>query len=263
MEKSIASISRSAEILKCLSDGINRISDISQKLKMGKSTVHRLLKALESAKLVIQDPVTHHYYLGSLIINLASKPLIAHQNLNVCALESLTYLREFTRETVILHIRIGVERICLEELQSLENIKFSAGKGYVAPIYTGSAGKVLLSEISEIELQQLLENINLKAIAPNTITNKDELLKEIKKAKKQGYAMSFGERVSKSSSVSVPIKEYICPVAMSILGPDNRFTLERMKAALVEMKKEAKRISEKLIKTNSYALGCDGQNSNR
>jgi DNA-binding IclR family transcriptional regulator len=155
-------------------------------------------------------------------------------------------LRDFSGETVVLHVRIGLERICLEELKSLGNIIYTSGKGFVAPIYTGSAGKILLSELKDDAIQLLLRNIRLVSIGPNTITDKKVLLKELVKVRKQGYATSFGERVPGSASISVPIKNYSCPVALSVLGSDNRFSLNRMMNVLKKMKKSASDISRRL-----------------
>jgi DNA-binding IclR family transcriptional regulator len=248
--KIVNSITKGADILRNLSEGIDRISDLSKNLKLSKSTAHRLLKTLEISELVMQDPITRRYYLGPLILKLASRPIIAHQNLIICAFGEMKHLRDFSRETVVLHIRIGLERICLEEVQSLENIKYMAGKGFVAPIYTGSAGKILLSELKNNELQLLVENLQLNPIGPHTITDKKTLLKELEKVRKQGYATSFGERIPGSASISAPIKNYICPVALSVLGPDNRFSLKMMMGVLKEMKKSASRISKKLIEAN-------------
>ncbi len=252
----INSIARSAVILRILSNGIDRISDLSNELHLSKSTIHRLLKTLKTSEFVMQDPITRRYYLGPLIIELASKPFVAHESLIICGLEQMKYLRDLSGETVVLHIRIGLERICLEELQSFENIKYTAGKGFIAPIYTGSAGKILLSELNDNELQVLLNNIHLKPIGPKTITEKRVLLKELEKVREQGYATSFGERVPGSASISIPIKNYICPVALSILGPDNRFSLDIMLEVLEKMKESAARISRKLLEANPKGNVC-------
>jgi DNA-binding IclR family transcriptional regulator len=244
--KIVNSITRGAEILRSLSHGIDRISDLSTKLRLSKSTIHRLLKTLEGSELVMQDPVTRRYYLGPLVLYLASKPIIAHQNLVVSAFKEMEYLRDLSKETVVLHIRIGLDRLCLEELQSSENIRYVAGKGAVAPVYTGSAGKVLLSEIRDDELELLLKSLTFVPIGPKTITNKRILLKELEKVRNQGYATSFGERLPGAASISVPIKNYICPVALSLLGPDNRFDLKAMMKVLGEMRASAYRLSVKL-----------------
>jgi DNA-binding IclR family transcriptional regulator len=173
--------------------------------------------------------------------------MIAHQSLIVSAYEEMKYLRDLSRETVVLHIRLGLERICLEELESLENIKYTAGKGFTAPLYTGSAGKVLLSELGDDELQLILKHLTLVRVGPNTITDKKVLLKELEKVRKQGYATSFRERLPEGASISVPIRGYVCPVALSVLGPGNRFSPKIMMEVLKEMKKSAAKVSAKLL----------------
>jgi DNA-binding IclR family transcriptional regulator len=246
----VNSVLRSAEILKVLSDGIDRISDLSNRLNLSKSTIHRFLKSLEASGFVTQDPVTRRYYLGSLVLNLASKPIIAHQKLIVASFGEMKYLRDLTRETIVLHVRIGLERICLEELESPENIRYIAGKGVVAPIHTGSAGKMLLSEMEDHDLQLLLNNIRFSKVGPNTITDKRKFMDELMKAKKQGYATSFSERIPGGASISVPIKHYICPVALSVLGPDNRFSLDVMQRFVKKIKESASRISKHFVETH-------------
>ena len=251
--KIINSITKGADILRSLSDGIDRISDLSDRLHLRKSTVHRFLKSLQMSGLVMQDPITRRYFLGPLILNITSRPVISHQHLVLCAFEEMRSLRNLSRETVVLHIRIGLERICLEELASFENIRYTVGKGFVAPIYTGSAGKALLSELEDNELQLLMNHLRLDRIGPNTITDKKALLKEVEKIRKKGYATSFGERILGSASISVSVKHYICPVALSVLGPDNRFNLKRMMDILELMKEGSRRISQKLIEANPRA----------
>ena len=251
-QKMINSTLRAADILRNLSDGIDRISDLSKALNLSKGTLHRFLKSLEFAGLVRQDPLTRRYNLGPLVLELASKPIISHQNLIFCASEDMKYLRDLTGETVVIQIRLGRERICLEELQSTQHIKYTARKGHVAPIYTGSAGKVLLSELKDDDLHILLKNIRLIPIGPNTITDKKVLIEELKKVKEQEYAISFGERIAGAASIAVPVKSYVCPVALGVLGPDNRFSLKVIMRFLQEIKDAASRISRKLIEGREY-----------
>lgn len=242
----IKSIKRGVDVLKSLANGTDRISDLCNELKMSKSTVYRLLETLESLDLAKQDPISRRYYLGPLVVELSSKPLIAHQNLVICAYDEMQHLRGMSRETVIIHVRIGSERICLEEVLSPEPIKYSAGKGSIAPIWIGSAGKILLSELEDYELQLILKNIELVRMGPNTITDKKILLEEIEKVRKEGFAVSIGERIAGAASISVPIKNYVCPVSLSILGPENR-VVPVMFDFLENMKESAAHISNKFI----------------
>jgi IclR family KDG regulon transcriptional repressor len=241
----INSIYRSAEILKSIFNGINRLTDISYNLNVNKSTTHRLLKALETSGLIIQDHLTRKYLPGHLILRLASNPISSHQLLIVSSYDEMVRLRDVTRESVVLHIAIGSKRICLEEVQTKEDIKYISGVGSVAPIYVGAGGKVLLSEMEERNLELLLNSIKLLPVGPKTVIKREMLLKELEKIRKQGYATSKGERLYGGVAISVPIKNYVCPVALTILGPQFRFGA-KMIDSLGDLKLSAKRISEKL-----------------
>ena len=244
--KSVKSIIRSANILKCISKGCNRIRDIAKSSNLSKGTTHRLLITLAETGFVVQDPISLKYYLGPAILELSSNSDIAHNSLIICALEQMQDLMMLTGETVLLHVRIGLQRVCIAEVESLQNIKYTNGIGYVAPLYTGAAGKVLLSELQDDQLDNLLAQMRLAPITPNTIIDKDRLLDEIHQVREVGYSTSLGERVLGSSCVSLPIKNYIMPVALSILGPDNRFTPIRLLEHLGGIKESSKEISNKL-----------------
>jgi DNA-binding IclR family transcriptional regulator len=231
--------------LKNVFKGVNRLTDISYNLKLNKSTTHRLLKSLENSGLIIQHPITRKYLPGHLFLRLASNPIFSHQLLVVSCHDEMVHLRNLTRESVVLHIAIGSKRICLEEIQTDEDIKYISGVGSVAPIYVGAGGKVLLSEIENKDLELLLNNIKLLPVGPKTVIDRKRLLKEIEKIRKRGYATSRGERLYGGVAISVPIKNYVCPVALTILGPQFRFG-SKMINYLGDLKLSAKRISEKL-----------------
>jgi len=240
------SITRGIDILKSLSEGTDRVTDLAKQHGLSKSTTHRILKSLENTSIVRRDPITRRYYVGPLMLDLASRPIVSHQGLTLSAFEEMRRLRDLTQETVVLHIRIGLERVCLEELPSFQALRYTAGKGFIAPVYTGSAGKILLSELNDAELDLLLRNIKCTKIGPNTITDQEVLKEEIRKARVQGYAVSFSERVPGSASISVPVKSYVCPVALSVLGPESRFGACVMMDHLKEIKESSVRISQQL-----------------
>ena len=244
--KASKTIIKGVSLLRHLAGGTNTVTDVASARDLSKATTHRLLKSLETSRLAVQDPITRQYFLGPLIFELASSSLAAHQALIMCASEDMAALRELSGETVALYIRIGLERICVEEVPSRATIRFTVGKGGVFPLYVGSSGKVLLSELADPDLNLLVSHLHLAPVGPETITNRGVFLKEVKKTRKQGYATSFSERVPGGASICVPIHNYVCPVALSVLGPDNRFTREAMMRLLGSIKAGAARISRKL-----------------
>ncbi len=106
---------------------------------------------------------------------------------------------------------------------------------------------MLLAELNDDELHLLLNHLQLIRVGPNTITDRKVLLREVEKVRKQGYATSHHERLPDAASISVPIKGYPCPVALSVLGPDSRFSQKAMFEVLKEMKRSAAGISLNLL----------------
>lgn len=239
-------VKRTAETLKLLSEHSLRFTDIAKELQLTKSTAHRLLRALEQTELIKKNPLSGSYYLGPLISQLAASPISEHQFLITSSIEEMRRLRNLSGETVNLQIPLGTERMCLEEIQSKEFIKYVSGKGAIYPIFAGSAGKMLLSMMNNDQIDLLMRKFYYVPSAPNPIKNTKDLWKEIELARKLGHSTSFGERVAGSASVAVPISEYICPVILNILGPADRFTKDSISGILEEMKLSAARISKEL-----------------
>jgi len=218
----IKSVYRAVNILFCLSNDINTVTDISRSCELSKPTVYRLLKTLEETLLVTQDPVTHKYYLGPLINRIAANPQANHQYLVNCALDELRHLWDFSGETVELNIMVGLQYVRLYEIQSKFELKVVAGPDPVGPVYVGAAAKVLLSQLDDNELQTALNNIKLIRVTENSIVDKGELMAQAKEIQRQGYSVSIGERIPDALCISAPIKNYFLPVALSLVGPVSR-----------------------------------------
>jgi DNA-binding IclR family transcriptional regulator len=253
--KIVNSIVRAAHILQTLSNGNSRIGKISESVKLSKGTTHRLLLTLTKVGFVVQDPLTQGYHLGPGLLQLFADPILSHNSLASCAFKDMTYLKDLTRETVLLDLRSGLQKVCIEKIDSPENLKYTNEKGFAAPLYVGGGGKVLLAELKDDEIQAILNQINFIPITSNTIVDPEQLWAQIKKVRQQGYATSFGERVPGSSCVSVPVKNYVTPVALSILGPASRFTPKRIMETVAELKRAAGRISDNLQNLRELGKG--------
>ena len=241
----IKSVRLAVDVLKCLGNDSERLSNISSRLGLSKSTVHRLLKTLEASGMVSQDSQNRRYQLGSLIISLASSLVLSHQRLTMCAFEDMKYMRDLSGETVVIYTRIGTQIICLEELPSEQGVKLAVGKDSRLPLHVGSASMVLLSELDDAEIEKIIKNVSFTPFTPNTITDKTVFMENIREVRKRGWAISRGTYALGAASVAVPIKDYFNPVALSILGPEARFAPKKMDV-LKEMKESANRISIKV-----------------
>jgi DNA-binding IclR family transcriptional regulator len=213
------SILRIAIILASICNGINTLPDISEHSKLSRSTVHRLLKGLERSFLVIYDPASRRYYLGSLFRHLISKPLVTHEYLVSCAAKEMERLAAITEETVVLSVKIGLNHAALHSVASLHELRIVEPNRKIGPLHVGAGGKILLSQLGDTELKEALRNIQCE---PANELDADRLLAEIRQIRSQGYSVTSGERVFGSTFVAAPINGYEIPAALSVVGPDAR-----------------------------------------
>ena len=242
--KIVNTISRSAKILKSLSEGYTRLEDIYPKAGLNKSTTHRLLKSLVSTGLAYQSSLNRHYFLGPLFLELSANPGVSHQMLILGALEELRGLRDASGETSLMMVPSGDQRLILKEVCSKQKISLSLGDGSTVPLYVGSSGRTLLSQYADEDLDKLLGKIKMVPVSPNAIIKENLLKKEIDKIRKKGYGTSSGEMLPDSAGISVPVKGYFCPVALCVIGPKFRF---KPISILDELKQSSTRISDRLL----------------
>ncbi len=252
----INSIIRAAEILKCLSNGISKMTELSRRLEVNKATVHQILKTLEGRGLVSQNPATRRYYLGPLIQTLAENPMMIHRIVSELALPEMERMRDLFNETVVLQIRRGGQRLVLEKVTSNQKMNYFSEKNELAPIHAGAAGKVLLSQMHNLQLASLLQRLELVKVGSNTITDKTQLNRELEEIRIKGYAISSGETFANAAAVAVPLENYTCPVALAVVGPDDQI-LEKKDLLLSELMKSGDHLSMKIMEVTGIKNAKD------
>jgi DNA-binding IclR family transcriptional regulator len=245
--ENVKSLGKAISILKVLSNDTRKLSEISRQLKIGKSTVHRLLRTLKTYGLTIQDPNSEEYYPGPLVFEIASNPMKYHQYLMFATYSKMDELRRTTGETISLDIQFGAEKFKLQQLNGLKNISFIGGPFVLDQLWSGASGKVILAQLPDAELQMILDNIELTKLTPRTITDKQIFTQELIKVKERGYSTSIGETELGVAGIAAPIENYFIPVSLAMIGPENRIT-QNIMDSIDALKVKAREISEDLKK---------------
>lgn len=198
-------IRRAARILQSLKndpDGIS-LSKIAERTELPRSTVHRLVGALESEGLVVTASANGRYRLGPAIPTLA---VAAERNF---ALDYHPYLVELSREvdeTVDLgvleydHVRFVHQVAAPRRLRAVSSI------GAVCPAYCTANGKALLAREPVEHVARLLPE-RLERLTPNTITNRHQLLAELGRVRAQGIAIDREEHTIGICAIGVAVED--------------------------------------------------------
>ena len=242
-EAAPSSLERATDILICLGNGINSATEIAAYSEYSVSTVHRLLQSLTDLGWVIQDEISHKYFLGSLVHNLASNMVTAHRYLVLHALKEMYRLSDLTEETVILGALQQLNFLKLHDIPSSHNLRIIEASDKLKGQYLGATAKVLLAQLEDKELKAFLKHMKNEPATPDSVVDNDVLLEQIKEIRRTGYSISYGERIKGAMCISAVVNNYFCPVALYIVGPRERVE-PRLNNHVNELVASARLVSE-------------------
>ena len=119
------------------------LADIAGALELTVPTTHRLLRAMQDAEFVVQDPNTRFYSLGPAILRMAAV-IEGRDDILAISTPVLARLRETSGESVGFHWLVGDRRVCVLELVSDHSLRMASGVGHTYPLTGGASSKAIL-----------------------------------------------------------------------------------------------------------------------
>jgi len=225
-----------------------KLQDISKQSGIPESTVLRILQTLIVNRYAFQDEDTNAYYLTmklSYIGNLISSSI----DIREIAKPFLRKLSEQCRESASLVIEQDMQAVYIDFVDGPDSLlKTLKLIGRTAPLHCTAVGKCILTNYSAEKLDKYISIKGLIKTTKNSIDNKKNLILEINKIKKQGYAIDNEECEIGVRCIAAPIIDYMGTViaSISITGPSTRLTLDRINRLKNYVKETAKNISSRL-----------------
>jgi DNA-binding IclR family transcriptional regulator len=207
----VGTLDRAVAILDAVQGGVRRLGQIAEATSLPHPPAHRLIRALEGHGFLARD-AEHGYRLGPRLLRLASEAL-RELPLRDVAHPVLEDLADVTGETAQLYVRSGKARICIDAVESANELRAIVGIGAALPLHAGSAGKVFLAFSSADPAPFIRQAADPERFA-----------REVELARVRGWASSSGERQPGVGSVSAPILGAYDIVlgVISVSGPSSR-----------------------------------------
>ena len=227
MSESIRAVERALDVLLCFDSQTPALSmtQISERVGINKSTVHRLLATLEARRFVDRDPLTGIYKPGLRLLQMAFLTL-EHNDLRRLASPFLHNLCEQHRENVNLGVLDDADVVYLEVVESPQRVKLAAAPGERLPAFCTASGKAILAFLPEETVRRILGQ-GMPRCTQATLVTPEAFLENSRQVREQGFAMSEQEFEEGINAVAVPICNH--PIAsVSIAGPAYRLTRKRM-----------------------------------
>ena len=225
-----------------------RIAEIASGLHLNKTTVYRLLSALERLDLVQRDPEKEQYRLGLKLHELGTKALRARTLQN----EARRYLMEMSRachEAVSLAVPGAGGIVCVARFDSPRTmISVRTPVGALFPAHCSAAGKAVLAYLSDEDVDAILLNNGLARYTDRTHTQVADLKNDLRRVRQRGYALDEQELECGLNGVAAPVFLSGARVlgAVGIAGPTQRFQGRDLVEKIELVKMTAQKIAANL-----------------
>jgi len=218
----VQSIERAFSILRALAVRPSGVTDLAERVDLPKSTVARLLNALESEGAIEQTQVGGEYRLGPAIEEIAGGSPQG-RSLIAAAQPFLVDLSEQTDEASGLDTMDGRWVHFMDIVESGQDVQIRDWTGEGGPAHSLSAGIAILAHMNERDVKAYIDG-GLEAMTQHTLQTADELLERLVQARSAGYAWVYEEFAEGINSVAAPVFGPDGVVAaLRIHGPTYRF----------------------------------------
>jgi DNA-binding IclR family transcriptional regulator len=212
-------VGRTLAVFDCFSEDLPSLSlqAIANRVRLPKSTTFRLVQSLDEAGYLVRLD-NQEYCLSFKFVRLAG---LVKTNLDIRRI-ARSVLEEAARasgETVTLNTARGRERVCIDVVDTPSPLMSIAKPGEHRPLVDGATAKLLLAYLPRSESKDAV-NFALRISGQR----RSELLAELDRVRRQGYAVTHGERVLGLTAVAAPVRdtEEDGKYCIAIAGPTAR-----------------------------------------
>lgn len=200
------------------SDHLNlSLQEIGERIKMPKTTAFRLVNTLERAGFLIR--MDNQQYCLSLKLARLGGMVRSTLSIRDVARPIMIEVNQKTSETLTLNTIVGTERMVLEVVDTPAPLMSMARTGQHMPLLLGASSRILLAYMNPEELERVL-----KLTTVGHVIDRPALDRELARFRRQGYAITRGQRVAGLTAISVPIFDINGDVrhCLSLTGPSVR-----------------------------------------
>ena len=226
----VQSLDRGISILFLLKlKGSATISELSEELKIHKSSASRMVDTLRRYDLVQLDTASKKYRLGYRLLYLGEN---IQRNTRVieAARPFMFKLSSALMESVHLGTFHNKKIYVVDQVRSSKVYHLPAALGMIEPVHASALGKCIFAYRTPEFVTKYFNDADLQAFTENTITGIDSLLRHLSGVRRQGYAVDDEELTMGVRCLAAPVFNRSGEVNFSvgISGPAKDFVSERV-----------------------------------
>ena len=213
----IQSIERALQIVDLFDEQTTelKITEISQRMDLHKSTVHSLLKTLMKYGYIAQNADSGKYKLGLKFVE-RGQLLLQGLDIRAVAHGHLLALSATTGQTSHLVILNEGQGVYIDKVEGEKAAIRYSRLGRRVPLHCSAVGKALIAFQAEGRREHLLQDYSFTSHTTNTIMNKNTFLEELSHVRKQGFAVDNQENEPGVRCAAAPIFDHTGQVVAAI-----------------------------------------------
>ncbi|MDU8911670.1 IclR family transcriptional regulator [Aestuariicoccus sp. MJ-SS9] len=220
-------------------------TEVNARIGLPKPTIHRLFNTLEEEGFLQRDLDGRRYSPGPRLRTLAGS-VLSSRRIRSARQAILRRLSQEIGETCNIALPDRDAMTYLERVETEWPLRIQLPIGTRVPFYCTASGKMYLSSLTANHLRKYLDATELEPRTPNTITDHDRLLDEIREVRKQGYALDREEFMEDMIALAVPILDVQdrLMATLSFHAPTQRFGIDRALDFLQPLREAARDLSQ-------------------
>lgn len=221
------SLHRSISLLRIVAghavEGI-RLVDLCKRSGMARTTVHRMLQALQSEGLIEQDPHSDRFHLGreAYLLGVAAE---SRFGLTTVATATLSALSAISGDISLFLVRSGTHAVCIAREEGTYPVRtHTAQKGDRYPLGVGGGSLAILAACSDAEIDWILDRNAAELERDYPALSPDVLRGFVADTRAQGFAVNPGRVYPQSWGVGLPFydPQGNCRGSISLAGVRER-----------------------------------------
>jgi DNA-binding IclR family transcriptional regulator len=235
----IRSIEKTLAILEALRDleGAG-VTELATTLGFTKATVHHHLSTLEEHEYVVRRDGTYH--LGIVFFELGE---FVRRQRRICAVArpEIDALAEETGEIANLMIEEHGRGVYLYIARGPRAVNLDTRVGTRQYLHTSALGKSILAHCPPERVEAIVDRHGLSQSTANTVTDRDDLRRELDEIANRGVAFDGEERAQAIKCVAAPVVDNAGELlgAVSVSAPSNRMRGVRFREEVPELVRDA------------------------
>ena len=230
-------------------------SEIVRRLNLNKSTVFNMLHTLADLD-ILEKSRDCQYRLGSRLFLLGSVAGMGSELIQTVH-PYLVSINKTFRVSAFFGLLSNHEVLIADKADQAQTISISSDIGMKIPIFAGVAGKALLGQLPDGEIDRVLSEYRPKKYTSRTILDRTALRKEIFEVRKNGIAYDREEYIEGLVAAAVPIRTQRdhLPAAVWAVGFKHQFQGNAMKEITEFMLHASAEINERfsiMAASNGY-----------